>query len=126
MSGGYYYSTISSFLEEDNDSILNKMLSCDPHSSGEQVGAWEDTIEILKQQLWDKKEGVLSLEYTIPRINRRIDALVFYKNIIFVLEFKCGMKSYCKETYEQVIDYAYDLHFFHELSEKKKLLDEIL
>ena len=122
MSGGYYYSTISSFLEENNDSILNKMLSCDPHSSGEQVGAWKDTIEILKQQLWDKKEGVLSLEYTIPRINRRIDALVFYKNIIFVLEFKCGMKSYCKETYEQVIDYAYDLHFFHELSEKKLIV----
>ena len=76
MSSGYYYSTIGSFLEEDDDSILNKMLSCDPHSSGEQVGAWKDTIEILKQQLSDKKEGVLSLEYTIPRINRRIDALV--------------------------------------------------
>ena len=98
------------------------MLSCDPHSSGEQVGAWKDTIGILKQQLSDKKEGILSLEYTIPRINRRIDALVFYKNIIFVLEFKCGMKNYCKETYEQVIDYAYDLHFFHELSEKKLIV----
>ncbi len=122
MSSGYYYSTIGSFLEEDNDSILNKMVSCDPQSSGEQVGAWKDTIEILKQQLSDKKEGVLSLEYTIPRINRRIDALVFYKNIIFVLEFKCGMKNYCKETYEQVIDYAFDLHFFHELSEKKLIV----
>lgn len=122
MNNSYYRSTIADFISEDDSSILDEMLTCDPHASSQQIDAWKDTIEILKDQLSDFEEGELALEYTIPRINRRIDALVFYKGIIFVLEFKCGMDRYCKETYDQVIDYAYDLHYFHEPSKNRLIV----
>ena len=122
MSNPYYCSTITSFLEKGSREILNEITISDPYASGEQLGAWEDTIEVLKRQLSKYSEGVVALEYSIPRINRRIDAVIFYKGIVFILEFKCGMKNYCKETYEQVIDYAYDLHFFHELSKTKLIV----
>ena len=122
MSNPYYCSTISSLLKKDTSEILDEMLDSEPHASGEQYDAWKDTINILKKELSKYLDGTVALEYSIPRINRRIDALVFYKGIIFVLEFKCGMKNYCKETYDQVIDYAYDLHFFHEFSRTKLLV----
>ena len=109
-------------MEKPTREILDEMVISEPHASSEQYGAWEDTVNILKDQLSKYPDVYVALEYSIPRINRRIDALVFCKGIIFILEFKCGMKNYCKETYEQVIDYAYDLHFFHELSKTKLLV----
>lgn len=61
-------------------------------------------------------------EYTIPRIGNRIDNIVIYKGIIFLLEFKVGEKKYPSYAIEQVTDYAFDLSCFHKESHNRLLV----
>lgn len=61
-------------------------------------------------------------EYTIPRIGKRIDNVLIYNGIVFLLEFKYGEKRYTNYALEQVIDYALDLSCFHKESHNKLLV----
>src|SRR5262249_33492890 len=56
----------------------------------------------------------LYLEFSIPRMGRRIDALAIIGPVILVLEFKVGADSFSSQDVDQVVDYALDLHNFHE------------
>ncbi|MDZ4713709.1 MAG: DUF2075 domain-containing protein, partial [bacterium] len=62
--------------------------------------------------------GEIYFEFSIPRMGRRIDAVLIIKNVIFVLEFKVGEKIYHLSAVEQVWDYSLDLKNFHEPSHK--------
>ncbi len=122
MNNTFYRSNVDSFLDERVEPIRSELLDSDPKASSEQVFAWECTINILKNQL-SKYEGMeIALEYTLPRMNSRIDAVLLYRGIVFVLEFKCGERQYKEKTYNQVIDYAYDLHFCHEQSQGRLIV----
>jgi hypothetical protein len=55
-----------------------------------------------------------AFEFTIPRMGRRIDAVVIIGSVIFVLEFKVGEDTFYTPDVDQVVDYALDLHNFHE------------
>ena len=61
-------------------------------------------------------------EYTIPRMGKRVDAVVLYRNIVFLLEFKVGDTEYRASTYDQVYDYALDLRNFQRESHDKLLV----
>lgn len=88
----------------------------------QQSNTWEQEIVILKDQLRDFSEGRIIFEYTIPRMAKRVDVVVLHKNIIFVIEFKCGDDEYRSSTYEQVYDYALDLRNFQKQSHDKLLV----
>ena len=47
---------------------------------------------------------------------------MWYKNIVFLLEFKCGNTEYRASTYDQVYDYALDLRNFQKESHDKLLV----
>jgi hypothetical protein len=81
--------------------------------TGTQRDAWLEQAEILKRVL-ASHQGALYLEFTIPRMGRRIDALVIIGPVIFVLEFKIGEQAFLLQDVDQVVDYALDLHNFHE------------
>lgn len=87
-----------------------------------QKNTWKNEIHILKRELAEFEEGHLLFEYTIPRIGKRIDNVLLYKGIVFLLEFKYGEKSYPKYAKEQVIDYALDLSCFHKETHNKLLV----
>ena len=71
--------------------------------------AWEMEVQILKIQMRSFSDGRIIFEYTIPRMGKRVDVVVLYRNIVFLLEFKCGDTEYRQSTYDQVYDYALDL-----------------
>lgn len=73
-------------------------------------------ISCLKQLLQDESEGQIIFEYSIPRLDKRIDAVLLLHGIVFVLEFKVGATDYLRQDTEQVWDYALDLKNFHEAS----------
>ena len=75
--------------------------------------AWAKQIEILKEQLNDL-EGDVYFEYIIPRMGKRIDAVVLIRGIVFVVEFKVGANEFKRADINQVWDYALDLKYFHE------------
>ena len=110
----YYSNDIQSFLNQDNYSIFGEITTNDQFSAEDlQKNTWNREIEILKRELSQFLDGYIIFEYTIPRIGNRIDNIVIYKGIIFLLEFKVGEKKYPSYAIEQVTDYAFDLSCFH-------------
>lgn len=122
MNNAYYSSTVDSFLIEDTECIRDDLLDNDEQASSEQVYAWGYSIDVLKSQLSKYKGMDILLEYSLPRVNTRIDAVLLYRGIVFVLEFKCGEHHYTEKAYNQVIDYAFDLHFCHEGSKDRLIV----
>lgn len=119
----YYSSTIINFLRQPVAEILGIIHSNDisAETTIQQSNTWEIEVEILKDQLRGL-DGRVIFEYTIPRMGKRVDVVVLYKNIVFLLEFKCGDTEYRASTYDQVYDYALDLRNFHKESHDKLLV----
>lgn len=119
----YYSNDIQSFLNQDNYSIFGEITTNDQFSAEDlQKNTWNREIEILKRELSQLLDGYIIFEYTIPRIGNRIDNIVIYKGMIFLLEFKVGEKKYPSYAIEQVTDYAFDLSCFHKESHNRLLV----
>ncbi len=120
----YYSAPITEFLRQSNSEILGIIHANDisAETTIQQSNTWESEVKILKEQLCDFEEGRIIFEYTIPRMGKRVDAVVLYKNIVFILEFKCGDTEYRQSTYDQVYDYALDLRNFQKESHNKLLI----
>ena len=114
MNRAYYSSSISNFCRQEPDKILGQMTR--EHSfdlNGLQRDAWIEQTRLLKDVLF-KQDGRIYFEFSIPRMGRRIDAVVIVGSVVFVIEFKVGAISYGAGDLDQVMDYALDLRNFHE------------
>ena len=60
--------------------------------------------------------GTLLLEFSIPRMGRRIDAVVIAHVVVVAIEFKIGEATFDRSAIDQTWDYALDLKNFHEAS----------
>lgn len=120
----YYSASIAEFLQQSNSEIIGTIHSNDisAETTIQQSNTWETEVQILKNQMRSFSRGRIIFEYTIPRMGKRVDAVVLYKNIVFLLEFKCGDTEYRKTTYDQVYDYALDLRNFQKESHNKLLV----
>lgn len=120
-----YSSDFSTFCSEDDYSIFGRLNSnYNGDINDNQKDAWRDEIRIMKSVLSSYKDddGTIIFEYNIPRLGKRIDAVLLFKNIIFCLEFKVGEDVIKEEDIDQVLDYALDLKNFHKLSWKQKIV----
>jgi hypothetical protein len=112
----YYSAPMSVFLVSTPETVLgtltaNSQMAVDPS----QRDAWLVEIAILKTTL-QGLDGTLFLEFNIPRMGKRIDAVVVAGAMVFVIEFKVGEKHFTRADLDQVWDYALDLKNFHEAS----------
>ncbi len=112
----WYGAPIDRFLAESDDAVLGALaresrFQIDPS----QRDAWRGEIAILREALTGI-DGWLYLEFDIPRLGSRIDAVVIAGNAIFPIEFKIGEREYRRTDYEQAWDYGLDLKNFHEAS----------
>lgn len=120
MKRYYYADKVENFLYEDFHSVFGKLTSADPFASDDlQKNTWKAEIKILKRELRAFQNGTIIFEYTIPRIGSRIDNVLIYSGIVFLLEFKVGEDSYPADALEQVTDYALNLRCFHKESHDK-------
>lgn len=123
MKRAYYSSSVSEFIGKNNFAIFGEITSNDQFAADDlQKNTWKKEIEILKRELTNCKDGYLLFEYTIPRIGNRIDNVLLYNGIVFLLEFKVGESTYPNYAIEQVTDYALDLSCFHKESNNKLLV----
>jgi hypothetical protein len=82
-----------------------------------QLAAWSKSVECLFDALAHfANEGHLFLEFDVPRLGRRIDAVLVLRHVVFVIEFKVGAEAFFAADVDQVVDYALDLKHFHETS----------
>lgn len=119
-----FISEFDEFRSLESSFILGKLISS-YHGSAltTTLEAWENEINILKNVLVKLEgNGQIIFEYDIPRLGKRIDCVLLYHGIIFVLEFKIGEKQILENDVDQVFDYALDLKNFHKLSENKLIV----
>jgi DUF2075 family protein len=114
ISAAWYDASISMFLEASDKEILGGLTQRSSVEQ-EQVRAWQEEIKALRRAL-NGLEGHVALEFDIPRVGSRADAVVLMGPIVFVIEFKIGAKAFDRSAIEQVWDYALDLKNFHRAS----------
>lgn len=123
MQRAYYSAAIREFVDEEPETVLGKLMVSDEfYTTDLQKNAWRKEIDILQNQLRSVENGDIAFEYTIPRMGHRIDVVCIIQGLIFLLEFKVGDSEYRKSTADQVMDYALDLKYFHELSADRYII----
>ncbi len=116
MKRWYYSDSIDVFLRSSSEEILGKLtMNSDFSVEQSQRRAWLEEIDILRNVL-QSYGGSVYLEYSIPRMGKRIDAVIIVGSVIFVVEFKVGSQEFESYAIDQVMDYALDLKNFHEPS----------
>ena len=111
----YYNATVCEFLKDDPERILGVLTSQHHHALEEQQRwAWLQQISILRTALCQQSDGRIFLEFYIPRMGKRADAVLALGNVILVVEFKIGARDHLSSAFNQVEDYALDLKNFHE------------
>jgi len=114
-----YRSDFKSFIESDPYSILGHIHDAFHGQALTSTDeAWNSEINLLQRVLvpWKDEDAEIIFEYDIPRLGKRIDAVLLLRGIIFCLEFKVGQKDALQSDVEQVMDYALDLKNFHRYS----------
>jgi len=124
----FYAATVREFLTHDEDLVVGRQTGVTRNAltelSAEQLEAWRVQLPILRAALTSDfaRDCYLLLEYPIPRRGKRIDAVILVHDIILVLEFKCGARTYDREARTQVEDYCLDLRDFHAESRRRVLV----
>lgn len=112
----YYGAPVHGFLAQSPAEILGSLAAANTFDlDPSQRDAWQREIDILQSELRGI-DGTIYLEFDIPRLGSRIDAVLVSGGAIFPIEFKCGATEYLRTDYNQAWDYALDLKNFHKPS----------
>jgi len=119
-----YGASLDSFLGATAEEIIGQLASRSAFPIEQpQVRAWQRSVVTLKESLRDlESRGYLFLEFDIPRMGRRVDAVIVLDHVVFVVEFKVGADTFLSTDLDQVVDYALDLKNFHEPSHHAPLV----
>jgi hypothetical protein len=122
----YYAAPVHKFLSEHPTQILGTLAQIQPYDLKiDQREAWEQEIRVLKNSL-KALQGTIFLEFDVPRLGRRIDAVLVSGPAIFTMEFKCGADRYQAADRNQAWDYALDLKNFHSASRDAPILPVLI
>ena len=113
----FYKASLADFIKSSPTNILGVIAKNDEGDSvTEQKHAWLAEISILQKSLdsWKQESAEIIFEYTIPRLGKRIDAVLLLQERVFVIEFKVGETEFLQHDVDQVLDYALDLKNFHQ------------
>ena len=114
MNRSYYSASTADFVRESPDAIFGALSThYDFPLELPQKRAWTFQIEHLAGALKELPPGYVFLEFEIPRIGRRADAILLIDGVIFVIEYKLGASHFDRSSIDQVTDYALDLKNFH-------------
>ncbi len=109
----WFASDVGAFLKQSTASVLGRVAERSEFEiTPSQRDAWVEEIDALRAAL-DGVEGWVFLEFVVPRLGSRIDAVVVAGAAVVVIEFKVGQEAHRRGDYNQVWDYALDLKNFH-------------
>lgn len=117
MKRYYYSASVSEFLVDSERSIYGDLARSSTFEVElTQRNAWLEEIRILKSALAPIQSGHILLEYSIPRMGKRIDAVLLLPRAVVPIEFKVGATRFDGYSRDQALDYALDLKYFHQQS----------
>ena len=116
MNPYQYATTIKDFFSTDENAIIGILTQTNAFDSKRTtIASWKEEISTLKIALNEYKveDGFVAFEYTIPRVDGRIDCVIGLRGVLFVLEFKTGDTRDINADKEQLLQYVTDLKNFH-------------
>ncbi len=138
-SAAFYAGSLDAFLRASDDEVYALLTS--PHGSTlatakaiwlEQLSAWRLQLRILRAAIAEvvprpaadpaAPAPWLRLEFDIPRLGRRVDAVLVTSTAVLPIEFKVGGKQFNQLDYDQAWDYGLDLKNFHAPSHAAAIL----
>jgi hypothetical protein len=124
----FYGASIDSFLDARPALVLGEIVTGSHHNvEATQQGAWQEEVRLLQAALASYRgRGKVFFEFSVPRLGKRIDAVVLLDDVVFVLEFKVGEASFTRAAVDQVWDYALDLKNFHETSRHRRIVPVLI
>ena len=135
MRQAYYKNTFPLFAKDDSNRILGLLNKRGIEFSSQfndvniawdiSIPLFQDTVRLLIGENPNSEKWAIFLEYEIPRLGGRIDAVILADDIIFTLEYKTDRNKYLLADQRQVEDYALDLFDFH-LQSRGKIIVPIL
>jgi len=109
----WFAASIGEFVNLSVEFVLGRLVQASGYDVTQaQRDAWAYEIIQLQSALTDVI-GYIALEFAIPRLGSRVDAIVLAGPAIFPIEFKVGESSFLRADYNQVWDYALELKNFH-------------
>ena len=124
-----YHSSLAEFSRTDETAIFG--ILCDNYHGDALTTtreAWRSEVTILQHVLspYQKEDGRIIFEYDIPRLGKRINAVLLLHGIVFCLEFKVGETRILEADVDQVLDYALDLKNFHKFSQDRIIVPVLI
>jgi Uncharacterized conserved protein (DUF2075) len=128
----YYLAAMSAFVAEDSSSILWKLTQANGVErfplTHQAIESWRAQLPILTAGIAhlldvfpeEAKKWSILLEYPVPIVGKRIDAVILAGTIVIVVETKTGTSP--TSAARQVDDYALNLACFHEASDRVTLI----
>jgi hypothetical protein len=117
MARAWWQGSGAALAEADPQAVLGTLAarSTFPDDPA-QKAAWQATIAHLASLGRAMPDTHIFLEFAIPRMGRRADAVILAGGHVFVLEYKVGAREFARHALAQVHGYALDLRHFHETS----------
>ena len=104
----WYAASFDVFNSQSDDEIVGQLTQQSNHAVElAQRDAWLAEIELLRHWL-KERNGTLLLEFNIPRMGLRADAVLVIAGCIVILEFKVGDSTVGQSALNQVWQYALD------------------
>ena len=89
MQHAYFSASSERFCNEHPSTILGYLAQHHAFDLNQlQRNAWVEQISILQKQIQIVGPSWIALEYAIPRMGKRADAVILASGIVFVIEFK--------------------------------------
>lgn len=120
----YYAASIEAFTGVANAEVLGHLTAASEFAVDlSQRDAWQQETALLQSVLQPYAgRGRIYLEFVVPRLGKRIDAVLLFPQAIVVVEFKVGATTFNRQDVDQVWDYALDLKNFHETSHAARIV----
>jgi hypothetical protein len=123
FSRSYYSANAAEFLRASPAAVLGELVAHHTFTVDQnQRNALQAEISHLQEVANALSDSFFFLEFAIPRMGKRADAVIITDGVVFVIEYKVGADDYQKHVMDQVLDYALDLKNFHEGSHSRTLV----
>jgi hypothetical protein len=132
----FYRSSVEDFLAQADEHVLARLGIAYANRGytsqySDQTLTWEHDIRSLRlslEQCVTKSDSARSwgllLEFSIPRKEMRIDAIVLIRDAIAVIEAKSGHAA--SQAKHQIQEYSLLLHYFHKASDQHRIVPIIV
>jgi hypothetical protein len=123
MQRAWYQADAKTIAAADPLAILGALMRASSFpDEPTQKAAWQVEIDHLQPIAAALPNAHFFLEFSIPRMGRRADAIIVTGGLIFVLEYKVGDRDFPRHAIEQAHGYALDLKNFHVTSHDKAIV----